>query len=485
MNVRRSSGILLHPTSLPGPFGIGDLGPEAHRFVDQLGEAGQKIWQILPLGPPGKGNSPYQCLSSYGGNPLLISPELLVERGYLSRNEIADAPHFSDTSVQFDQVAKYKKQLLRRAFAGFSETPEFSEFERRASSWLDPFSRFMALKCANEGRDWTEFDAKIQASESEIRFYRFVQYEFFRQWASLKEHCGKLGIAVLGDIPFYLEHDSVDIWSHPEYFDLDEKGEPRTVGGVPPDYFSETGQLWGNPTYRWDQLEKDGFAFWIDRLRAVFECVDWIRLDHFRGFEAFWEVPAGELTARNGRWRKGPGDRFFTALQQALGPKNIVAENLGVITPEVEALRRAFGFLGMAVLQFAFSDDDSIHRPHNYDRTVAAFTGTHDNDTTRGWWEGLEKLSANGHRDHHRAACYLQVTPDDEDDIHWRFIDAVMTSSALLAIVPLQDVLGLGSEARMNVPGRPRGNWRWRAQRDAFDLDTIVRLRELTRVSGR
>jgi 4-alpha-glucanotransferase len=476
---------LLHPTSLPGPFGIGDLGPQAYRFAEKLNAAGQKIWQILPLGPTGRGNSPYQCLSSSGGNPMLISPELLVEHGYIAANDIANPPHFSEGCVQFEEVEKYKTALLRKAFAGFSETPEFREFENLAAWWLEPFSTFAALKSANDGRPWTQFGANTRAPEPEVRFQKFVQYEFSRQWSALKAHCADLGVLIFGDVPFYLEHDSADVWSHPRYFNLDERGEPKTVGGVPPDYFSETGQLWGNPIYRWEEIEKDGFRFWIDRLRATFELVDLIRLDHFRGFEAFWEVPVGETTARNGRWRKGPGERFFIALQQALGERVIVAENLGIITPEVEALRQAFHFLGMAVLQFAFGDEDSIHRPHNYERALAAFTGTHDNDTTRGWWDAQGDPRGNSNGDRRRAAVYLQLRPDDEDDVHWRFIDAVMTSTAMLAIFPLQDVLGLGSEARMNVPGCAGGNWRWRLRTGALDTEAMSRLAELTRLSGR
>jgi 4-alpha-glucanotransferase len=484
MNFSRSSGILLHPTSLPGPFGIGDLGPEAYRFADRLRDSAQRIWQILPLGPTGKGNSPYQSLSSFGGNPLLVSPELLVDRGYLQRADIASPPHLSDSCVQFDQVLQYKIPLLRKAFAGFSETQEFRDFAQRSAGWLDPFAGFMALKSINDGRPWTQFQPGKQPPEEEIRFHKFVQYEFSRQWGDLKARCASYGISILGDIPFYLEHDSADIWSHPQYFDLDENGHPKMVGGVPPDYFSETGQLWGNPTYRWDEIEKDGFTFWIDRLRGTFDRVDLVRLDHFRGFEAFWEVPAGQATAKNGDWRKGPGERFFAVARQVLGERAIVAENLGVITSEVEALRRKFNFPGMAVLQFAFSnDEDSIHRPHNYEKMLAAFTGTHDNDTTCGWWEALRKPAADGER--HRAACYLQLTDDNEDDIHWHFIAAVMTSTALLAIFPLQDVLGLGSEARMNIPGRARGNWRWRVQQGAFDDHVVARLRDLTRISAR
>lgn len=485
MSARRSSGILLHPTSLPGRFGVGDLGPQAYRFAENLREAGQKIWQILPVGPPGKGNSPYQCLSSYGGNPMLISPELLVERGYLEGKEISHAPKFAEACVQFEEVESYKMPLLRKAFAGFSETAEFREYERGAAWWLDSFARFMALKLVNEGRPWTQFDAKLKAAEEEIRFHKFVQYEFARQWGNLKERCARLGIAIFGDIPFYMEHDSADVWAHPEYFDLDKNGEPRMVGGVPPDYFSATGQLWGNPTYRWEEMEKDGFSFWIERLRAMFERVDLIRLDHFRGFEAFWEVRAGESTARNGSWRKGPGERLFKALQKALGERTIVAENLGLITPEVEELRKKFRFLGMAVLQFAFGEGDSIHRPHNYDQTIAAFTGTHDNNTTRGWWDSLRDGGGNLAGERRRAGVYLQLRHEDEEDVQWRFIGAVMTSTALMAIFPLQDVLGLGSEARMNVPGHADGNWRWRVREGAFDGEKIGRLGELTRLSGR
>ena len=485
MNFPRSSGILLHPTSLPGPFGIGDLGPQAHRFAEQLGQAGQRIWQVLPLGPIGKGDSPYQCLSSFAGNPLLISPELLAELGYVSAKEIAGRSRFSASRVEFERVAPFKQRLLRRAFAGFSETAQSQAFERRAAPWLDPFARFMALKSANRGRPWTKFDPKKTAAESEIRFHKFVQYEFFRQWAALKKRCASLGISVLGDISFYLEHDSAEVWAHPEYFDLDGSGEPKTIGGVPPDYFSATGQLWSNPTYRWDRLEKSGFGLWIDRLRASFELVDLLRLDHFRGFEAFWSVPSGERTARNGRWVKGPGARLFTAARNALGELPIVAENLGMITPEVDAIRREFGFPGMAVLQFAFGDDDSIHRPHNYDVDLMAFTGTHDNDTTRGWWNRLERTKRNGAGDRARAAAYLQLGRGDRKQIHWRFIAAVLTSVARLAVIPLQDVLGLGSEARMNVPGRARGNWRWRVRSGAFDTPTMARLRELTHLSGR
>lgn len=485
MNAPRSSGILLHPTSLPGKFGIGDFGPDAHRFVEQLKTAGQKIWQILPLGPTYKTGSPYQCLSSFAGNALLVSPELLVRRGYLSAREIARPPRFSDSQVDFDAVTPYKFSLLRRAFRGFSPTSESRAFERRSHFWLDPFARFMALKSANPGRRWTQFDPKIEPSDAEVRFHKFVQFEFFRQWTALKAVCTKNGIAVLGDIPFYVEHDSADVWAQPQFFDLDARGEPRHVGGVPPDYFSKSGQLWGNPTYRWSAIEESGFTLWIERLRATLQLVDMARLDHFRGFDAFWQVPAGEKTARRGRWIKAPGRKMLAAAQRELGSLHIIAENLGVITPEVEALRREFSLPGMAVLQFAFSGLDSPHLPHNYDVDSIAFTGTHDNDTTCGWWGALRKGSPKERNERARAETYLLLHRVATRDVHWHFIGAVLRSVARFALIPMQDILGLGSSARMNVPGRARNNWRWRLRENAFDAKTIARLRQLTSVTGR
>lgn len=485
MNLTRSSGILLHPTSLPGKFGIGDLGPAAHRFIERLNSAGQKIWQILPLGPAYKSGSPYKCLSSFAGNALLISPELLVERGYLSAREVARPPRFPDSQIDFRAVARYKFSLLRRAFRGFSSTNESRAFERRSHAWLHPFTRFMALKSANPGRRWTQFDPKIRPDEAEIRFYRFVQFEFSRQWAALKTACVNHGVAVLGDIPFYVEHDSADVWAQPQYFDLDSRGEPKHVGGVPPDYFSRSGQLWGNPAYRWNAIERSGFALWIERLRATLQLVDMARLDHFRGFAAFWQVPAGEKTARRGRWVKAPGRSMLAAARRKLGPLPLVAENLGVITPEVEELRRDFSLPGMAVLQFAFTDPHSPHLPHNYDVDSVAFTGTHDNDTACGWWSGLQNGGTAEKRERARAQTYLLLDRVAEKDIHWHFIAAVLRSVARFAVVPMQDVLGLGTSARMNVPGRARNNWRWRLPEGAFDAKIVARLRELTAVTGR
>jgi 4-alpha-glucanotransferase len=431
-------------------------------------------------------NSPYQCRSAFAGNPLLISPELLVQHGYLPKREIRSAPRFPAARVDFPAVRQYKEDLLRRAYSEFSEDREFSKFERRNSKWLEPYALFMSLQEVNGGVPWTQFDPKIKPSGDSIRFHKFVQFEFARQWQALHEYCLEHNISLMGDMPFYVEHDSVDVWSNREFFDLRKNGEPRTVGGVPPDYFSRDGQLWGNPTYRWDRIRKTKFKWWVDRFRASFERVDILRLDHFRGFEAFWSVRAESPTARKGRWIKSPGVRLFETVHKELGSLPFVAENLGIITPSVEELRRRFSFPGMAVLQFAF-DEAGTHRPNNYVRELVSFTGTHDNDTTKGWWAALQRSARmRGHisdRDAvHRVEAYLQ---HDGRDINWAFIQAVLTSVADLAIVPMQDVLGLGSEARMNLPGRAKGNWDWRLQEKQIHTAQTQRLRELTQVSSR
>jgi 4-alpha-glucanotransferase len=486
VKIGRVSGILLHPTSLPGRFGIGDLGPHSRHFVDSLADARQKLWCVLPLSPTGKENSPYQCLSAFAGNPLLISPELLVERGYLSRKDLQSVPHFPSSFVAFPAVRSYKQSLLRTAFKNFTETKDYSRFEHRHSNWLENYSLFMALHEANRGIPWTKFNSKVKPSAQSIRYHKFVQYEFFRQWQALRKYCAERKISIMGDMPFYLEHDSADVWSNPSLFDLGKDGKSRTVGGVPPDYFSEDGQLWGTPTYRWEKLAETGFKWWIERFKAVLEVVDLLRLDHFRGFEAYWSVSAKQSTARKGRWIKGPGESFFKRVSKELGDLPFVAENLGTITPEVEALRQRFGFPGMAVLQFGF-DEEGTHRPNNYVREQACFTGTHDNDTTVGWWHSIQKAArgrgnANDRATLHRVKCYLQA---DGRDIHWSFIQAILTSVADIAIILLQDILGLGSEARMNLPGRAKGNWRWRFQNKQITQRVLQRLRDLTVVSGR
>ena len=465
MKFPRAAGILLHPTSLPSRFGIGDLGPEVYRFIDFLTQSDQRIWQVLPLGPTGYGDSPYQSFSAFAGNPLLISPEKLVEHGYLATSDIEHGMVFPDDQVDFARVTPVKFDLLRRAFQNFKPTRDFDSFRERNEFWLEGFVRFQALKKANGGKAWTEWTIQ-NADCEEMDAQRFWQYEFFRQWDELKRKCEERRIRVMGDIPIYVAHDSADVWANPDLFQLDQNGNPMMVSGVPPDYFSATGQLWGNPVYRWDRLEQTGYAWWIERFRAVFNVVDMVRLDHFRGFEAYWQVSATEKTAINGEWVKGPGSKLFETLQRELGDLPIVAENLGVITPEVEAIRHQFGFPGMSVLQFAFGTDPQApsFRPHNYPREVVAYTGTHDNDTTIGWW------NSNAHADSTRSEAAIErerrladaYLATDGREINWTFIRTLFASVADTTIVPLQDVLGLGSEARMNLPGSTKRNWVWR-----------------------
>jgi len=487
VTTERASGVLLHLTSLPSRFGIGDLGPDSRWFADVLAEAKQQLWCFLPLGTTGRENSPYQSRSAFAGNPLLISPQELVKEGYL-REQHLRAGQFPESSVvDFPAVRSCKQELLRKAFWQFTEGSAYRKFEENHAWWLEKFAEFMALREANRGANWTKFDPRIKPKPETIRFHKFVQYEFFRQWGALRKYCRERGVALMGDMPFYIEHDSADIWSHPQFFDLEPNGKPRTVGGVPPDYFARNGQLWGTPTYRWDRLEATGYQWWANRLRMAMQMTDVLRLDHFRGFEAYWSVPAGHPTARRGRWVKGPGAKFFHALRKKLGELPFVAENLGIVTPEVEELRARFELPGMAVLQFGF-DDDNTHRPSNYQHDVVAFTGTHDNNTTKGWWNELrESARRTGNRAAREKAelvrSFLQIA--EEKDVEWRFIQAVYASVARLAIVPMQDVLGLGSQARMNMPGRARGNWRWRLQKNQVRERHCKRLGDLTAATGR
>jgi 4-alpha-glucanotransferase len=478
----RSAGILLHPTSLPGRFGIGDLGPEAYRFAGFLASAGIKVWQILPLGPTGYGDSPYQCFSAFAGNPLLISPERLVEEGLLDAADLADAPLFPESTVAFESVIPYRRALLERAFHRFHPGSEFEVF-CQSSPWLEDFARFMALKEANGNRAFPGWDPAKTAREEVVRFHRFAQFQFFRQWRSLRAYCHSKGIRIMGDIPIYVAHDSADVWAGQHLFDLSPDGRPNTVAGVPPDYFSATGQLWGNPIYRWEQMRRDGFSWWIERFRAALEVVDIVRLDHFRGFEAYWEVPGSEITAIHGRWVKAPGVELFEALEKALGKLPVIAENLGVITPEVEAIRHRFGYPGMAVLQFGFGSDPQAptFRPHNYSPGIVAYTGTHDNDTTWGWWTSAGEGDSTRTPEEivkERAFCRAYLNTDGRE-MHWDFIRAVFASVAGLAMAPLQDVLGLGSESRMNLPGDIKGHWRWRFAKGALQTHHAERLRTL------
>jgi 4-alpha-glucanotransferase len=503
----RTSGILLHPTSLPGPFGIGDLGSEAHRFVRFLKESGQQLWQMLPLGPTGYGNSPYQTYSAFAGSPLLLSLEKLREEGLLSASELKEMPAFPPGRVDYDAVKDFKGPLLWKAFANFrSAAPggrrdELETFAQRHRTWLDDYAFYMALKEEHSGSAWSQWERNIalrqpdamagwkRTLEQRIQFHIFLQYEFFRQWYGLKADCRQQGIWLFGDIPIFVAHDSADVWAHPELFYLDEAGNSTVVAGVPPDYFSETGQLWGNPLYRWDVMAASGYAWWIQRLRAARELVDIIRLDHFRGFEAYWEVPAGDPTAVNGRWVKGPGTAFFEALQHALGELPIVVEDLGLITAEVRALRECLGLPGMRVLQFAFGGDPHTneHYPHNYSRDCVVYTGTHDNNTSLGWFREIEAPVSSVSPQQMRAerAMALKYMGSDGARLHWDLIRLALASVADMAVIPLQDVLGLGSEARMNRPGTAQGNWEWRYAADMLTDEVAHRLRQLAEIYGR
>ena len=508
MQVSRCSGILLHFTSLPGRFGIGDLGPCAYEFADFLCDAGQKLWQVLPLNPTGYGDSPYQCFSAFAGNPLLLSLERLRDQGLLQSQDLLQAPPFPLDFVDYGPAIEFKRSALRWAaqafFAGGSNADHaaFDTFCESASPWLDDYALFMACKDAQHGITWTSWDAPIRRREAgavsewsrklapELQAYKYWQFEFFRQWNKLKSYCRQRGIRFMGDIPIYVAHDSADVWAHPELFYLDDQGLPTVVSGVPPDYFCATGQLWGNPIYRWELLAGGGYKWWIERFRASLALFDIVRLDHFRGFEAYWEVPAGETTAMHGRWTKGPGEDFLSAMQAALGELPIVAENLGVITPPVEQLRQKFGLPGMSLLQFAFGTDPQgpSFRPHNYSRDLVAYTGGHDNDTTVGWWTSSgagdsTRTPDEVRQEHDFARAYLNFRDDSE--INWVMIRAVLASVADMAIVPLQDVLGLGSEARMNLPGTVSGNWKWRVRPGALTPELSARLRTLVTLYGR
>jgi len=448
-----------------------------------------RIWQVLPLGPTGYGDSPYQSLSAFAGNPLLISPELLVEEGLLTRDDLGTTPAFPEDSVAFERVIPFKLALLRKAFDRFRGGTEFDRFCDANMAWLDAWARFSALKNANGGAAWSEWNPAHKADPHEIDIQRFWQFQFARQWQALKRYCNELGIRIMGDMPIYVAHDSADVWANPEPFELDARGRPLVVSGVPPDYFCADGQLWGNPLYRWDRIARDGYRWWIERFQHALSVVDMIRLDHFRGFEAYWEVPGGEPTARNGRWVKGPGEALFEAAENVLGPLPIVAENLGVITPEVEAIRHRFHYPGMSVLQFAFGTDPqaSTFLPHNYPRELVAYTGTHDNDTTVGWWNSAPSLNSTRSQydiaKEHAAACaYLNT---DGHEINWTFIRAVLASVADTALAPMQDVLGLGSEARMNLPGSTRNHWRWRMHGGALTAELSGRLRTLAELYDR
>ncbi len=496
MIFQRSSGILLHPTSLPGRYGIGDLGDWAYQFVDYLAAAQQSLWQILPLGPTSYGDSPYQTLSAFAGNTLLVSPDKLVEDGWLTPDDVANPPEFDPHYVDFGRVIDYHGDLMNRAYLRFKANPGKSKrlydaWCKKNAHWLDDFALFMALKTYHGGRPWVEWEPELVRRQPEaleaarqehaeiIEQYRVRQWWFFTQWAALKRYANDMGIRLIGDAPIFVAHDSSDVWANQELFYLDEHGNPTVIAGVPPDYFSPTGQRWGHPPYPWDIRRHDNDSWWIDRLSATFELVDILRIDHFRGFEAYWEVPASEPTAMIGQWVKGPGLHFFEVIKGAFGSLPIIAEDLGVITPEVVAMRDGAGLPGMKVLQFAWGGrgNENSFIPFNHVPNCVVYSGTHDNNTSIGWWH---QETDDWIREH--LSRYID-RPVNEPN--WELIRLALMSVAHTAVVPMQDVLSLGEEARMNVPGRLGGNWTWRITEADLQNPAKDRLAALTTVYGR
>jgi 4-alpha-glucanotransferase len=492
--VGRASGILLHPTSLPGPHGIGDLGPAAHAWVDALVRARQTWWQVLPLGPTGYGDSPYQCFSAFAGNPNLISHDLLLQDGLMKPCDL-EGVTFPSNFVEYEQARQFKSEATALAWENFQAgsapalQPLFDNFRAAEADWLDDFALFMTLKEAHGDGSWLEWPETLiqrnpgelerarQKGSAQIGLHMFRQFLFFRQWRALKEYANQQGVRLIGDAPIFIASDSVDVWTHPELFLLDARRRPRVVAGVPPDYFSATGQLWGNPLYDWAKHRETGYAWWLARLRKTLENVDWVRLDHFRGFVANWEIPADSPTAETGRWVKGPGADLFETLRRELGTLPLIAEDLGVITPEVEGLRQQFQLPGMRILQFAFGGaQEDRFLPYRYERNTVVYTGTHDNDTTLGWHALLTDAERRFLR---------RYAPSTDGDAARDLIRLAWASVADSALAPLQDVLSLGSEARMNRPGTPSGNWRWRFTSDMLTPALIDRLADLTAVYGR
>ncbi len=496
MSFERSAGVVLHPTSLPGKYGIGELGKEAKQWIDVLEAAGQTLWQVMPLGPTGYGDSPYQSFSAFAGNPYLISIDSLIEQEFLRLSDLEDMPVFSASQVDFGAVIPWKLKVLSAAYERFgvvadgSSFGSFDAFCQREAYWLDDYALFMACKEANGGKQWTVWDVDLRTRNPEtltewqnrleepILKQKFWQWLFYSQWQDLHDYAASKGISIIGDIPIFVSMDSADTWANPELFFLDEQGEPTVVAGVPPDYFSETGQRWGNPLYRWDVLEATHYSWWIKRVQAVLNQVDIVRIDHFRGFEAYWEIPASEDTAIRGTWVKGGGQPFFDAMREAFGDDlAIIAEDLGVITPEVEALRDDNNLPGMQILQFAFSTDaNNLYLPHNYPKQSVVYTGTHDNDTTVGWYASATT------KEQDLARRYLGR---DGSNIAWDLIRLAYASPAVLALTTLQDILNLGSEGRMNTPGVAAGNWSWRFSFDEIEPWMVETLKDVSLVYGR
>ncbi len=494
MNLQRSSGILLHPSSFPSLDGIGDLGPQAYYWIDFLKSSGCSIWQVLPLGPTGFGDSPYQSFSAFAGNPYLISSTIMLDEGLLTPEDLSDRPTFPDNKIDYGAAIEWKLKIIDRAYQNFKNDPselqeEFSNFRKHHAGWLSDYALFMAIKETQNGQSWLNWpelfrkrDPNTLREFSEkfhdlIEQHEFRQFIFFRQWLNLKKYANKKGITIIGDIPIFVSMDSADVWSNPELFYLDDTGRPTVVAGVPPDYFSPTGQLWGNPLYKWAEHERTNFDWWTKRIKSTLIMADLIRLDHFRGFCGYWEVPAGEPTAIKGRWVRGSGRAFLDHLKTKIGDLPIIAEDLGEITQDVVDLRDSFNLPGMKIFQFAFSDDArNLFLPHNYINNCISYTGTHDNDTSLGWYQTAPEKE----RDFIRR--YLST---DGSDIAWKMIDCVWSSVAVYAIAPLQDFLALGSDARMNFPGRAQGNWCYRFKSTDLTPDLAHRILDLNKLYNR
>ena len=495
MRFPRASGVLLHPTSLPGPHGSGDFGPAAYHFVDWLAGAGQKLWQILPLGGIGPGNSPYMSSSAFAGNVLLIDLGELHKRGWLQAEDLAGDAAFNEQRLDFATVVPFRTSRLNLAAQSFArsasaaERADFAAFCERQQSWLDDYALFMTLANHFGWRDWSDWAAPLARREPAalaaataqhadgVAFWKFCQWCFFRQWLNLKAYANERGVEIIGDAPIFIAYQSAEVWARQDLFDLDAHGKPTVVAGVPPDFFSETGQRWGNPLYRWRAHAKEGYAWWVERIRRTLELVDIVRIDHFRGFAGYWEIPASEPTAVKGRWLPGPGAPLFKAIASALGPVPIIAEDLGVVTPDVVALRKKFGLPGMRILQFAFGDgSDNSFLPHNYESDTVVYAGTHDNDTTVGWWHSAKP------EERQHVCDYLGT---DGSQIHWDFIRAACASVADTAIHPMQDILGLATEHRMNFPGKGEGFWEWRFSWEQVQPEHAQRLSQLCSLYGR
>ncbi len=495
MKFPRASGILLHPTSLPNEYGIGDFGKSAYEFVDFLEHSKQTYWQVLPLGPTGFGDSPYQSFSAFAGNTNLISPETLIEEGLLKEEDLEEKPEFPTGKVDFGKVIRWKDEILKKAFNRFRLATDgnllqsFELFDAEADAWLNDYSFFRAIKNTQSNKNWLEWDEPLRKRNEEalcvvrediskeIQAQKFYQFLFFKQWTLLKNYAKGKGVKIIGDIPIFISLDSADVWCNPREFKLNDDLSPKVVAGVPPDYFSKTGQLWGNPIYDWEKMRGDGFKWWISRIKFALKTFDILRIDHFRGFGAAWEVPAEDKTAENGAWVNVPGREMFQAFIDELGELPFMAEDLGEIAPDVEKLRDEFGFPGMRILLFGFGDDaGNLHLPHNYIQNSVAYTGTHDNDTSIGWLELQKK------KDKKRCLKYLD---SNGKKVHWDFIRGVWSSVANTAIVPMQDVLGLGNNSRMNLPSTKSGNWNWRCEKGCFSDELAEKLLDLTEVYGR